>query len=390
MDKARGRDGDALEADLGDQPPVVFGRERRLHARAHAGWMALARGREMPALAELDRLERDKLAGHWALIAPSNGVTPARVLAVGDALREEAGRGRADPATPERVAPSHVLGELVHRLPDIVAHRAPVTFEGEFLSASGTAALHRGILLPFAGRDGAVAAVLGVLNWHKLAQPHDAPDVAAAVTSAFDRRPAAPSPSPWAQDRAAAGGRTPAPTIDRRLAAARTWAALALSNRPLGDAGRHAAIGAAYDLLLAVQTDRAARVQLQRITRRRIRPTPGNIVALVFDGHGPVLLRSERQRYALTLAYADRLGLGSGQLAGWLEGYTGGVAAAAKAERRLRAMGRAGGATDGADRREADAPADRIALRPVGDARPPFGRHPRAIDLSAPPRRRVG
>lgn len=310
----------AIASALGDEPVFVFGRERRMHARAYDYWVSLLHGRTMPRIADLDPDQLSDFADRSVLVdVPASGTTPT-IAFLGRELRDEAGVDRLRP-TIDAVPAHTLLAELLRRFPDIIAHHAPVGFEAEFARRSGGNVLHRGILLPFADERGALTSVYGVISWRQLAAVEPMPDVVAAIGSVMASRPNPVASSAWGDGPGAslaAEPREPQP-LAQRLAAARTWAALAATDRTRSDASLHAALGGAFDYWMAVRADAP-------FTARKA-------IALVF---GSGLRRLDRIRYIATLEHADRLGLGQGRVAAWLDNHRGGHVAIAIAERQAR------------------------------------------------------
>jgi len=308
---------------VGEEPVFAFGRERRMHARAYEYWVSLLHGRRMPRIGELDPGQLSGFAERSVLVdLPADGGAPV-IAYLGGALRDEAEVAIARP-TIDDVPPGTLLAELLRRFSDIVAHQAPVGFEAEFAGRAGGRVLHRGILLPFADEDGALASVFGVLSWKQVAAVAPQPDVAAALESVLSSRPRTPVVSAWGDGPGAALATEALPpqSLAQRLAAARTWAALATTDRTRGHASLNAALGAAYDYLLAA---------------RDTGITPRKAVRLIF---GAALGRLDRVRFAATLQHAARLGFGPGQVAAWLDNHQGGHVAVAIAERKARRAAR--------------------------------------------------
>jgi hypothetical protein len=360
----------AMHSGTGDEPVLAFGRERRMHARAYDYWVSLLHGRNMPSIADLDPDHMSAFADRSVLIdLPADGGFPV-IAYLGRELREESDVNAIRPTLAD-VPQNTLLGELLRRFSDIVSHRAPVGFEAECAGRADTRLLHRGILLPFANEAGALASVYGVMSWKQVAAVEAAPDIAAAIGSAMGSRGTAPVVCAWGDGPGAAqiasetGVSLP---LDQRLAAARTWAALAAADHTRSDASLHAALGAAYDYLLAARDT--------SLTARKI-------VRMVF---GDDLRRIERIRYAATLAHAARLGLGPGRVAAWLDNHGGGHVAAALAERRARRAERcAGEAEAGRAWIDAQDPIGHIQLTIDTDLTLLIGRRaPMGVDVIAP------
>lgn len=355
---------------LGDEPVYAFGRERRMHARAYDYWVSLLRGRHMPCIADLDPARTAQFADRSVLIdLRGEGGTPV-IACLGNELRQESDVSATCPTVTD-VPPGTLLAELMRRFSDIVAHRAPVGFEAEFMGRNDARLLHRGILLPFADEAGELASVYGVMSWKQVAAIEPAPDIAAAVGSVMASRPSTPVLCAWGDGPGAAltasESRPPQP-LDQRLAAARTWAALAATDRTRGAASLHAALGAAYDYLIATRDG--------ALTSRKI-------VGLVF---GTDLRRSERIRYAGVLDHAMRLGMGPGRVGQWLDNHGGGHAAVAIAERQARRRERHMAETaQQRDWAEAQTPLGHIQLAVDEDLMLLIGRRsPKGVDVIAP------
>jgi hypothetical protein len=357
-------------ADLGEEPIYAFGRERRMHARAYDYWVSLLNGRRMPRVRDMDQRKMTPFADRSVLIdLPDRGGAPVIAYLGGD-LRLESDIVAANP-TIDDVPPGTLLGELLRRFSDIVLHEAPVGFEAEFAGRRDTRLLHRGILLPFSDDEGRLTTVYGVMSWKQVAAVEPAPDIAAAIGSVMASRPSAPVVCAWGDGPGAtltaSESLSPQP-VAQRLAQARTWAALAATDRTRGDTSLHAALGAAYDYRLAVRDD--------SLTTRKL-------IRMVF---GADIRRIERIRYAATLDHAVRLGLGPGRVPSWLDNHEGGHVAIAIAERRARrSERRAARAGDQRDWVDAQATLGQIELAIDQDLMLLIGRRaPKGVDVIAP------
>jgi len=360
----------ATLSGMGEEPVFVFGRERRMHARAYDYWVSLLNGRPMPAISDLDPDRLRAFSDRSVLVdLPADGGVPV-IAYLGRELRDEAEVSTSQPTIAD-VPDNTLLSELLRRFSDIVAYQAPVGFEAEFAGPKSGRVLHRGILLPFSNQDGALASVYGVLSWKQVAAAEQAPDIAAAVGSALSSRASAPVVCAWGDGPGAAltaSAALPPQALDQRLAAARTWAALAATDRTRSDTSVHAALAAAYDYLLAARGE--------TLTTRKV-------VRLVF---GTDLRRLERVRYIATLDHAVRLGLGPNRVAPWLDNHGGGYVAVAIAERNTRRAERRG-AEAGQSREWADAQESlgHIELAVDDDLLLLIGRRgPRGVDVIAP------
>ena len=357
-------------APLGDEPVFAFGRERRMHARAYDYWVSLLDGRRMPNVRDMDQRRMTSFADRSVLVDLPEAGGPPVIAYLGGDLRAESEIVAAHPTIAD-VPQGTLLAELLRRFSDIIAYEAPVGFEAEFAGREDTRLLHRGILLPFADDSGRLAAVYGVMSWKQVAALEPAPDIAAAIGSAFASRASAPVVCAWGDGPGAAltvSASLPPQPLAQRLAQARTWAALAATDRTRGDASIHAALGAAYDYMLAVRDGTL---------------TPRKLVRMVF---GADIRRIDRIRYSATLNHAVRLGLGPGRVPAWLDNHDGGYVAVALAERRARrSERRAAQAGDQRDWVDAQAALGQIELAIDQDLMLLIGRRvPQGIEVIAP------
>jgi len=358
------------QSGLGDEPVYAFGRERRMHARAYDYWVSLLHGRRMPCISDVDPDYTAQFDERSVLVdLPAAGGLPV-IAYLGNDLRDESDIHAPHPTMAD-IPGDCLLAELLRRFPDIIAHQAPVGFEAEFMGREDTRLLHRGILLPFADENGELASVYGVMSWKQVAAVQPEPNLAAAISSAMASRAAAPVVCAWGDGPGASlavSQKLPEQPLDQKLDAARTWAALAVTDRTRGEASLHAALGAAYDYLLATRD--------QSLSSRKV-------VTLVF---GEDLRRSERIRLTAVLDHASRLGLGPGRVGPWLDNHGGGYRAVAMAERQARrSERRAADAGDQRDWVEAQASLGHIELAVDEDLMLLIGRRsPKGVDVIAP------
>ena len=146
--------------------------ERRMHVRAYNYWCSLLDGRDFPSIQNLQADEIEDFSSHSVLLnfdgALNNPTTPF----VGEAIRAEIGA-----ETIKRI--SDVPGRsLLSRLTDhhfqIIATRAPVGFEADFVNQRGHDISYRGILMPFSSDGHEIDFVYGVINWKDNGRASDA------------------------------------------------------------------------------------------------------------------------------------------------------------------------------------------------------------------------
>ena len=99
---------------------------------------------------------------------------------VGNAIRDECGLDE-DVRTIADVPSRSLLSRLTDHYLQIIANRAPIGFEAEFVNQRGENICYRGILMPFSSDGDAIDFIYGVINWktvgaHALAEPVATPE----------------------------------------------------------------------------------------------------------------------------------------------------------------------------------------------------------------------
>ena len=324
------------------------GDERRMHVRAYNHWVSLLKGRAFPSIADLEPATIADFGAHSVLIDFTSGLDDPRIAYLGRALRDECGL-RGEIARIADVPPRSLLSRLTDQYQQILANRAPIGFEAEFIGARGRTTLYRGILMPFAAAGAErIDYIYGVINWKEVADPV----VQAALDIELHAALAAESPAPapmgerlrggaeaavWADGPHAAEGSgvVPAESLAEVLRLAQDSAA-AVATADLRSRGAlYRALGRAHDFGLAAERDPQALAALLAAAglnpQARAPLTP--IVKLVF---GAGYDKTRLTEYAAVLGHARRLGVAEGRLGTFLEGAEGGIKAVVAAERDAR------------------------------------------------------
>ncbi|RXD02468.1 hypothetical protein EQZ23_17745 [Sphingomonas sp. UV9] len=191
MDTVRGRDDgragattsahDAADAGVNDVMFDLGGDERRMHVRAYNHWVSLLDGRPYPSIANLEPETITDFGPHSVLLDFSHGMGDPKIAYLGRALREECGL-EGPIATIADVPPRSLLSRLTDHYLQIIANRAPIGFEAEFVSSRGRTTLYRGILMPFASAGETIDFIFGVINWKELADA----DMQATLSAELD------------------------------------------------------------------------------------------------------------------------------------------------------------------------------------------------------------
>src|SRR3546814_14819794 len=115
-----------------------------MHVRAYNYWVSLLRGRPFPSVADLDPTSLNDFGPHSVLLDFTRDPTIPSIAYVGHALREEGGV-EVQMATIADVPARSLLSRLTDHYFQIIANRAPIGFEAEFVNLLGNNPMLRGI-----------------------------------------------------------------------------------------------------------------------------------------------------------------------------------------------------------------------------------------------------
>jgi hypothetical protein len=322
---------------IGDVGLTLGGDERRMHVRAYNHWVSLLKGRAYPSIEDLDPGNIADFGPNSVLLDFSAGLDDPVIPYIGRALREECAIDHSVTRVAEVPARS-LLSRLTDHYLQIIANRAPIGFEAEFVGTRGATTLYRGILMPFSSNDDSIDYIYGVINWKEVADPQTQARLTAELDAAVRNAPApaAPAAEIWADG----PGVEEAPEgLADRLAIARDCAEAALGADQRGRAALYEALGRAHDFALAAAEDDEGLAELLEdagIARQARAPmTP--IVKLVF---GATYDKTRLTEFATVLVHAARTDVAVGALAGYLGRIEGGIKGVVAAERAHRAEGR--------------------------------------------------
>lgn len=366
MDSMRGLLSGSHDQDDGaiDAPVSVGVDERRMQVRAYNYWASLLADRAYPSVEDLD-LDGADFGPHSVLLDFTAGVENPGVAFLGDRLREES-QIDDDVHYISQIPGRSLLSRLTDHYLQIIANRAPIGFEAEFVNDRGTTIMYRGILLPFSSDDDTIDFIMGVINWKEAVAAGQAEELQLSVEQAL--RSAAPLTAPvpvWADgpdsehldDEAAPGfaalddsavmAAGPVlgdevqvdPGQDAELA---DWLALAreTAERAVAADSRsrgalYQAVGKAWDFALAAEEQPGAFAALLDdaglAVQDRAPMTP--VVKLVF---GATYDKTRLAEYACVLGHAREEGVRRGELAAYLDRYPGGLKGLVKDARARR------------------------------------------------------
>jgi hypothetical protein len=329
-----------------DEAALACADERRMHVRAYNHWCELLDGRTFPAADDLDVENLEDFANHGVLFELAEDPGDPRITFLGRALRAES-EGTGGIRKVSDVPARSILSRLSDHYMQIVANRAPVGFEAEFVNTSDAYTLYRGILMPLSSTGETIDAICGVINWKEategaLAEAEGRPvppahavdaDRPGPADAALAALPEEVEESDEIEDVA------PVVAADAglgdRLSLARDCAEQARGSAERSHAALYRALGLAYDFALAAEADPEGFAELLDDAGLKVQArAPMTAVAKLVFGAG--YDRTRLTEFAAALSWAKREGLAEGRLAGALESLAGGLKGVVRAVRQAR------------------------------------------------------
>ena len=335
--------------------------ERRMHVRAYNYWVSLLDGRDYPSIEDFDPGSVTDFAPNSVLLDFTAGRDNPATPYVGTAIRAECGL----PDDIKRIAqvPSRsLLSRLTDHYLQIIANRAPIGFEAEFVNQRGHSICYRGILMPFSSDGDTIDFIYGVINWKDSGAPGLSSETLVPALATFEAEPvieSQPEPKPiavgpdhpphrtWedgplADPDIAGTVANPAPIVtdgDAGLAdhvsAARESADACKAADGRSRVALYRALGLAYDFAIAakrVPQDYAEILDDAGVKMQARAPmTP--IAKLVF---GAEYDKARLTEFAAALSYAERRQIGFGGFQTFVETQIGGLKRLVAEERDAR------------------------------------------------------
>ena len=339
-----------------EAPPVISGDERRMQVRAYNFWTAQLHDKNYPCIEELDPTSVEDFRDFSVLLDFTSGIENPSIEYLGQQLRVECGLDE-DVTNLDQVPSRSLLSRITDHYLQIIANRAPIGFEAEFVNDRGVNIMYRGILLPYSSDDDTIDFIYGVINW-KEAAPSDINtplqlEVEQALAAAPPRQEHVPV---WA-DGPIAGHLDEMPAVDELqlgedfafedtqpdenssladwLDAARQSADSARDSDLRTRDALYQAIGRAHDFAIVAANNPADYAELLSdaglTVQERAPFTP--IVKLVF---GAGYDKTRLTEFSTALQFADRNAVPMGGLAEILANYDGGLKGIIAAERRAK------------------------------------------------------
>lgn len=340
-----------------DRPPEIGVDERRMHVRAYNYWVSLLDGRPYPSIRDVDPQTIGDFGPHSVLLDFSRNPEDPDIAFLGRALRVECGLDHSIGRISE-VPGRSLLSRLTDHYLQIIANRAPIGFEAEFVGIRGHNTLYRGILMPLSSDGEAIDFIYGVINWKEMAEADIAAEIEDEALRAIADAPeprlvvAADGPA-WADGpnsefvEANVTGDLSAPPdtstlslwpddgLADRLSVARDSAEEAAASEARGRTALYRALGFAYDFALAAEQapEDYAELLADAGLKAQARAPMTPVAKLVFGVHYD---KTRLTEFAAALAWAKRERVSAGTLAALLEAHEGGLKGVVAAERAWR------------------------------------------------------
>ncbi|MBW4331108.1 hypothetical protein KY084_09510 [Stakelama sp. CBK3Z-3] len=358
MDTARGIDGrkdygnDATDGALSDTPLNVGSDERRMHVRAYNHWVSLLHGRPYPMIGDLDPGSIADFGSNSVLLDFTAGLENPAIRFLGDRLRGECGVDSSITHV-DQVPSRSLLSRLTDHYLQIIANRAPIGFEAEFVGQRGHNTLYRGILMPFSSTAESIDFIYGVINWKELVDA----ETQAKLDEELEKARSTPRPKPlaapvWADGPGSGSASADLPVAPRHepevprqmpanaalgdhLMLARETAASVRAADTRSRSALYRALARAYDFACAAQQDGEGYARLIAEAglkvQKRAPMTP--VVKLVF---GADYDKARVTEFAAALDHAKRHGVAPGGFGAFIDAAEGGLKGLVKAERAAR------------------------------------------------------
>lgn len=355
-----------------DAPAVIGTDERRMHVRAYNHWVSLLGGRSLPSIEDLNPEQLTDFGPNSVLLDFTGGADNPAIAYLGAKLHHECGF-EEEPLTVADVPARSLLSRLTDHYLQIIANRAPIGFEAEFVNTRGHNTMYRGILMPLSTDDDTIDFVYGVINWKEVVSGDQADTLNLELSSALAAQSPRPTMPVWADGPSSEADEAPSipqsrpeilgqdlgagfstdPSVHDEddvfqeqpapvgvnladwLATARASAEVLRSADSRGRTALYHALGHAYDFALLADVRRDDYLELLSdsgiVGQERAPMTP--IVKLVF---GIDYDKTRLTEFAAALSYGKRHGLPTGGMRVFLEQYPGGLKAIVAADRRER------------------------------------------------------
>ena len=319
-----------------------------MQVRAYNFWTSQLHAKNYPSIEDLDPAAVEEFRDHSVLLDCTSDIENPSIVFLGEKLRVECGLGRNISYLKE-VPGRSLLSRITDHYLQIIANRAPIGFEAEFINDRGNSIMYRGIY--------------GVINWREVASEEMSAPLQLAVEQSLASVPHRHEHvSVWTNSPIASHLFDPATPADMHdigffekpellldtpilekfcladwLDAARQYADQARDSDQRTRDALYQAIGKAHDFALMAAESYEEYTELlcdAGLTAQERAPfTP--IVKLVF---GAGYDKTRLTEFASALKFAQRNAVPMGGLANLLAKHDGGLKAIVSAERRAKKL----------------------------------------------------
>jgi hypothetical protein len=367
MDSYREHPSD-FDLPVDDVAAAIGSDERRMHVRAYNYWVSLLDGRDFPSIEDLEPANVQDFAANSVLLDFTCGKDNPAVPYVGGAIRDECGLDD-NVRTIADVPSRSLLSRLTDHYLQIIANRAPIGFEAEFVNQRNENICYRGILMPFSSDGETIDFIYGVINWKTVGatEPSDSADdsplptiepvavepldeeailgieIPPVADEAFPEEHLVWEDGPLAEadtEEDESDALAEVEVADDAGLADRLWAARETAEAVKSADGRtrvalYRALSLAYDFAVAAQAspDDYAELLEESGVKAQARAPMTPIVKLVF---GIDYDKARLTEFAAALSYAKRQEIGLGGFKQFIETQVGGLKALVAAERDAR------------------------------------------------------
>jgi len=349
-------DGPAEPLGAPAEPPArpdIGTDERRMHVRAYNHWVSLLEGRDYPSIEDLDPASITDFAPNSVLLDFTAGRDNPATSYIGTAIRAECDLGD-DIRHIDQVPSRSLLSRLTDHYMQIIANRAPVGFEAEFVNQRGHNICYRGILMPFSSDGDTIDFIYGVINWKDIGDAPAASQIVQPALPPLDLVPveveaeeseelAVDEPAHLAWDDGPSGDEDELDEIclehdaglADRLWAARESAEVCKQADGRSRAALYRALAMAYDFAVAAKRvpEDYAEILDDAGVKAQARAPMTPIVKLVF---GIDYDKTRLTEFAAALSNAERCQVDFGGFLAFVEAAEGGLKGLVAAERKAR------------------------------------------------------
>jgi len=314
--------------------------ERRMHVRAYNYWVSLLDGRDFPSIEDLDPANITDFAPNSVLLDFTAGRDHPATPYVGAAIRSECDLDD-EVASIDQVPSRSLLSRLTDHYMQIIANRAPVGFEAEFVNQRGHSICYRGILMPFSSDGDTIDFIYGVINWKEVGdapaeQPVLVPALAPLELEQVDElNKDIEAEEPLELDEPEEVAVEADAGLADRLWAARESAEICKQADGRSRAALYRTLAMAYDFAVATKRvpDEYAEILDDAGVKAQARAPMTPIVKLVF---GVDYDKTRLTEFASALSHAERCEVDFGGFLDFVEQADGGLKGLVAAERKAR------------------------------------------------------